>query len=156
MFGMIEVLTPAIKLTALPGIYVDDSVDSVKYFHLLFDHHQMIFAENAPTESLFIGPEALESLGTAVRREIFGIFPELADLNHIADPARLIPRGRLQAQLVTRHLKKNNPCCRRLRQAAKRNSISVQRFRRTRLDPLRDSHYTHPTSFRARLRVAPL
>ncbi len=109
MFGTTEVLIPAIKLTALPGIYIDDAVDSVEYFHLLFDRHQVIFAEGAPTESLFTGPEALKTLSCAARQEIFGIFPELADLNHVADPARLIPQGKLQTRLVTRHLKNRKP-----------------------------------------------
>ncbi|EEE37061.1 hemolysin-type calcium-binding region [Rhodobacteraceae bacterium KLH11] len=115
MFGATEVLIPAIKLTAMPGIHVDDSVASVEYFHLLFDCHQVIFAENAPTESLYTGPEALKSLSAASRREIFGIFPELADLDYRADPARLIPRGRLQSQLITRHLKNNKPLLQRPR-----------------------------------------
>ncbi len=109
MFGATEVLIPAIKLTALPGIYVDETVERVEYFHLLFDCHQVIFAEDAPTESLYTGPQALKSLSPAARREIFEIFPELADVNHVTDPARPIPRGRLQAQLVTRHLKNNKP-----------------------------------------------
>ncbi len=109
MFGETEVLIPAIKLTTLPGIYVDDSVDSVEYFHLLFDRHQVIFAEDAPTESLYTGPEALKSLSPASRHEIFGIFPELAEMNYVTDPARLIPRGRLQAKLIARHLRNNKP-----------------------------------------------
>lgn len=109
MFGAAEVLIPTIKLTALPGIYVDDTVDSVEYFHLLFDRHQVIFAEDAPTESLFTGPEALKSLSPAARQEIFAIFPELMDMDHCTDPARPIPRGRLQAQLISRHLKNNKP-----------------------------------------------
>ncbi|MEX0307927.1 MAG: Hint domain-containing protein [Ruegeria sp.] len=112
MFGTTEVLIPAIKLVALPGIYVDEGVESVEYFHLLFDRHQVIFAENAPTESLYTGPEALKALSTESRREIFEIFPELADLDYRADPARMIPRGRLQAQLITRHLKNNKPLLR--------------------------------------------
>ncbi|KIC43530.1 hypothetical protein RA27_08780 [Ruegeria sp. ANG-R] len=112
MFGATEVLIPAIKLTAMPGIYVDESVDRVEYFHLLFDRHQVIYAENAPTESLYTGPEALKALSAESRREIFEIFPELADLDYRADPARPIPRGRLQAQLITRHLKNNKPLLR--------------------------------------------
>ncbi len=112
MFGTTEVLIPAIKLTALPGIYVDQGVERIEYFHLLFDQHQVIFAENAPTESLYTGPEALKALSAEARREIFEIFPELADLDHRADPARLIPRGRMQAQLITRHLKNNKPLLR--------------------------------------------
>ncbi|WP_299659043.1 Hint domain-containing protein [uncultured Ruegeria sp.] len=113
MFGANEVLIPAIKLTALPGIYVDEGVGSVEYFHLLFDSHQVIFAENAPTESLYTGPEALKALSVAARREIVEIFPELAELNYRADPARFIPRGRLQAQLISRHLKNNKPLLQR-------------------------------------------
>ena len=109
MFGTSEVLVPAIKLTALPGIFVDEDTESVEYFHLLFDKHQVIFAENAPTESLYTGPEALKSLSSESRQEIFTIFPELAELDYVANPARPIPRGRLQAQLIARHLKNNKP-----------------------------------------------
>ena len=112
MFGTTEVLIPAIKLTAMPDIYVDESVESVEYYHLLFDRHQVIFAEDAPTESLYTGPEALKMLSAASRREIFEIFPELTDLDYRADPARMIPGGRLQAQLITRHLKNNKPLLR--------------------------------------------
>ncbi|UWR02112.1 Hint domain-containing protein [Ruegeria conchae] len=113
MFGTNEVLIPAIKLTAMPDIHVDQGVESVEYFHLLFDRHQVIFAENTPTESLYTGREALKSLSVAARREIFEIFPELAELDYRIDPARLIPRGRLQTQLISRHLKNNKPLLQR-------------------------------------------
>ncbi|WP_120633385.1 Hint domain-containing protein [Ruegeria sp. EL01] len=109
MFGAAEVLVPAIKLTSLPGIFVDETVQSVEYFHLLFDQHQVIWAENAPTESLFTGPEALKSLSDAARQEIFCIFPELSGMAHSVDPARMIPCGKQQKQLVARHLKNNKP-----------------------------------------------
>jgi hypothetical protein len=109
MFGTSEVLVPAIKLTALPGIFVDETVAGVEYFHLLFDRHQVIFAENAPTESLFTGAEAMKSLGAEARREIFEIFPELIEKRLTLTPARLIPRGRQQVRLVERHRKNNKP-----------------------------------------------
>ncbi len=109
MFGAPEVLIPAIKLTQLPGIHVDDTLAEVEYFHLLFDRHEIIFAEDAPTESLFTGPEALKTLSDAAREEIFAIFPELADVTHETDPARFIPRGPQQARLVARHLRNNKP-----------------------------------------------
>ena len=112
MFNSPEVLIPAIKLTALPGIFVDETIEEVEYFHLLFDRHEVIFAEGAPTESLFTGPEALKSLSAAARREIFDIFPELENTTHSPDPARLIPQGRQQAQLVARHLKNDKPLLR--------------------------------------------
>ncbi len=109
MFGETEVLIPAIKLTALPGIFVDDTVPCVDYFHLLFDSHQVIFAENAPTESLYTGEEAIKSLSVEARNEIFEIFPELAEPGLSGSPARFIPYGRQQKQLVQRHLKNNKP-----------------------------------------------
>ena len=112
MFGTPEVLIPAIKLIVLPGIFVDDSMHEVTYFHLLFDCHQVIFAEDAPTESLFTGAEALKSLGREAQREIFEIFPELINMRLTPRPARYIPRGRQQAHLLERHRKNNKPLLR--------------------------------------------
>ncbi|MCA0927685.1 Hint domain-containing protein [Ruegeria profundi] len=109
MFGTTEVLIPAIKLTALPGIFIDDSVQSVEYFHLLFDCHQVIFAEDAPTESLFLGEEALKTLGSDAIQEIFEIFPELRDKRLILKPARLIPRAQQQKRLLQRHRRNKKP-----------------------------------------------
>lgn len=109
MFGVDEVLVPAIKLTGLPGIYIDASVERVEYFHLLFDRHEIIYAEGAPTESLLTGPEALKTRTPQMREEIIAIFPEVADLDHEPEPARVIPPGYLQAQLVARHRKNGKP-----------------------------------------------
>jgi hypothetical protein len=109
MLGEAEVLVPAIKLTELPGIFVDEAVEEVEYFHLLFDQHEVIYAEGAPTESLFTGPEALKAISPEAREEILTIFPEVADLNYVPEPARFIPSGKLQKKLVERHLKNERP-----------------------------------------------
>ncbi len=52
MFGTREVLVAAIRLTELPGIYVGESVRSIECFHLLFERHQIFFAESASTKKL--------------------------------------------------------------------------------------------------------
>lgn len=109
MFGCKEVLIPAIKLTELPGIFVDDAVKEVEYFHLLFDQHEVVYAEGAPTESLYTGPEALKAVSPEARQEILNIFPEVTDLNYVPEPARFIPSKRLQKKLVERHLKNGKP-----------------------------------------------
>ena len=109
MFGVSEVLVPAIKLTELPGIFVDETVESVEYFHLLFDKHEVIYAEGAPTESLFTGPEALQAISPEAREEILTLFPEVADLDYEPEPARFIPHGKQQKQLVARHVKNSQP-----------------------------------------------
>ncbi|AML52579.1 Hint domain-containing protein [Falsihalocynthiibacter arcticus] len=109
MFGTTDVLVSAIKLTELPGIYVDESVREAEYFHLVFDQHEVIFAEGAPTESLYTGPEALRSISQEAREEIFAIFPELTNLGYTPDPARALPSGKLQKQLVARHMRNKRP-----------------------------------------------
>jgi len=112
MFGVTDVLIPAIKLVALPGIFVDDRCDSVDYFHLLFDQHEIIFAEGAPTESLYTGPEAMKAISPAARQEILHLFPELGDLDYELKPARMIPSKRRQRQLILRHQKHDRPLLR--------------------------------------------
>ena len=104
MFGQQSVLVAAIKLTELPGIAVDEDVNEVEYFHLLFDKHEVIFAEGAPTESLFTGEEALKAVSAEAREEILTLFPELAFKNDADRPvaAQLIPDGKQQRKLVAR------------------------------------------------------
>ncbi|MFP7675162.1 Hint domain-containing protein [Marivita sp. S0852] len=109
MFGHRDVLVPAIKLTALPGIFEDVPVRAVDYYHLLFDAHEVILAEGAPTESLFTGPEALKAVSAEARREILSLFPGLRDTDTGPEPARYIPPGRLQKQLIHRHAKNHKP-----------------------------------------------
>lgn len=105
MFGQQEVLVAANKLCVLPGIYVDEDVPDVEYFHILFDKHEIIYAEGSATESLYPGPQALKSLTEAARAEVFMLFPELADKDYTAEPAKFIPMRKQQMQLLSRHLK---------------------------------------------------
>ena len=104
-----EVFISAIKLTGLPGIFVDNEIFETEYFHLLFDQHQIIYAEDAATESLLTGAEALKSLTPAHREEIATIFPDIAEFNFHPKPARYIPDGKLQKKLIFRHHKNNKP-----------------------------------------------
>lgn len=103
MFGAENVLVSAIQLTALPGIHIDESVTDVTYFHLLFDAHQIVFANDAPSESLMTGPEALRALSDDARAEIAALFPQQDQ----APAALQIPDGKRQQRLVDR-LRKNS------------------------------------------------
>ncbi len=113
MFGDAEVLVAAHKLTPLPGIYVDQTLAKVEYVHLLFDKHQVIYAEGAPTESLYPGAEAHRALPVAARHELEILFPELVDPEGVPRSARWIPPGARQRQLVARHLKNSKPLLQR-------------------------------------------
>ncbi|MCZ4352507.1 Hint domain-containing protein [Roseovarius aestuarii] len=109
MFGTREVLIPAIKLVGLPGVFVDASIDEVEYFHILFDQHEVVFAEAAPSESLFAGEEALKTMSSEARQEIIEIFPELACGTRISKAACLIPPNVMQKKLVQRHARNRKP-----------------------------------------------
>jgi hypothetical protein len=105
MFGTSEALIAAIKLTALPGIYVDEEASEVEYFHILFDSHEVIWAEGTPSESLFTGPQALKSVPREARAKLEMLFPEMAMLSYEAISVAFIPSGKLQKELIARHLK---------------------------------------------------
>jgi len=105
MFDTDEVLVSAKSLLLMEGIEVAKSNNSVCYFHLLFDSHQVIYSNGAPTESLYAGPEALKSIPDQARRELFSLFPEFASPAFVDQPAVLIPSGQRQRGLIARHAK---------------------------------------------------
>ncbi|TRD15522.1 Hint domain-containing protein [Palleronia caenipelagi] len=106
MFGTAEVLIPANKLLVLPGIDIAEDASGVEYIHMLFDRHQVVFSNGAPSESLFTGPQALKAVSPEARAEIQAIFPEICDPDFHPVPARLIPeKGKLMKQLAQRHAK---------------------------------------------------
>ena len=109
MFDRSEVLVAAVKLTSLPGIFVDTSVTDVTYFHLLFDCHEVIFADGAPTESLLMGVEAMSSLSIECIEELRAIFPTLLTQAEGHFSKYCIPSIKRQNQLVSRH-QRNQRC----------------------------------------------
>ncbi len=110
MFSSEEVLVPANKLVGIPGITVEENVHSVTYFHLLFDQHEVVFAEGAPSESLFTGPGALAGVGAEARAEIAALFPEIQAQSYAPPLARATPpTGKQMRALVARHVKNRKP-----------------------------------------------
>lgn len=109
MTGQRETLVSANKLTELPGVFVDDDVCEVEYIHILFDQHEVIYAEGAPLESLYCGPEALKAVSPSARAEILTLFPELNVRGFLPTPVRSILTGRQQKRLIARHCKNNKP-----------------------------------------------
>ncbi len=103
MFGDAEALVAAVKLTAFPGIFEEIPTESLTYYHLLFDDHEVVFAEGAPSESLFAGDEALRTLAPEALEELQLLFPGIATLQAKAKPARFIPSPKGQKRLIERH-----------------------------------------------------
>lgn len=105
MFGVKEVLVAAIKLLSLPGIEVANDVETVKYFHILFDRHEIIFSNGAATESLFTGPEALKSVSEDARAELHELFPNLVSMTGSVSARHILSKGRSVQRLLARHTK---------------------------------------------------
>lgn len=103
MFGTAEVLVAAKQLSGLDGIGIDADLPSVDYYHILLDHHEIVFANGAEAETLLTGPEALKTLSPASRAEIEMLFPELAAPDYAARPAYPLARGREARKLAERH-----------------------------------------------------
>ncbi|WP_045393109.1 Hint domain-containing protein [Falsirhodobacter sp. alg1] len=103
MFSINEVLVAAKQLCSTDGIDIAPDVQSVEYFHMLFENHEVIFANGAETESLFTGPEALKGIGNAALEEILLLFPELRDAAYEPSPARHLVGGRQGRKLAMRH-----------------------------------------------------
>jgi len=98
--GHSAALVAACKLVGLPGIVLDDSVAEVTYIHLLFDRHQVIWAEGAPSESLLLGPEADKML---TRAQVDDIALRLPSLAEASTPALPVLTGRIRKSLIQRH-----------------------------------------------------
>ena len=73
--------------------------DTVEYWHLLFDGHQIIFAEASPVESLLPGRQSLDAVTPIERDEIVALFPELERNDHDHHLSRYTLR-RFEAQAL--------------------------------------------------------
>lgn len=103
MFGTDEVLVAAKQLLSLEGVNEISDAAEVEYFHVLFDNHEIIISNGAETESLFIGPQALASLGKKAIEEICAIFPEALGEGYAPVAARLFPKGQQGRKMAERH-----------------------------------------------------
>lgn len=59
------------------GIRIAYGKQQVTYVHLMFDKHEVIFAENAPSESFYPGPMAIKALDTDAQNEMFALFADI-------------------------------------------------------------------------------
>ncbi len=75
LFGEAEVLIPARDLVNDCSV-VSQPGGWVEYFHILFDHHQIIFSANLATEIYLPGPQTAESFEPGIAEEIYSLFPE--------------------------------------------------------------------------------
>ena len=100
--GEREVLLRAKRLLALPGVERVFPEDGIDYVHFLFDRHEIVFAEGAQAESLFLGNRTLETFDPASEAELMALFGTLDLARQHRAAARLIPDGRTQTAIAAR------------------------------------------------------
>lgn len=106
MFGADEIFVPAKKLAGWQGIAPAPQMQRMIYHHLLFDCHEVIFANGLRCESLLLGPQAVDALGRGAMGEIEAVKAHLGRETMADTLARPCPaRGPRLRQLLERHLK---------------------------------------------------
>ena len=76
LFGESEVLVSAKHL--LDGnLVTQETGGNVTYIHMMFDEHEVVYAEGAATESFHPGDVGLTAISDPARDELFALFPEL-------------------------------------------------------------------------------
>ena len=78
LFGEPEVLVPAKSLIDGWNV-IKRPPGNVVYVHVMFDRHEIIFAEGAATESFYPGPQSIKALNKDARQDLLARFPELED-----------------------------------------------------------------------------
>jgi hypothetical protein len=76
MFGEAAVLIPAVHFVDGRDVVIEKG-GWVTYVHLLFDAHQIVFAEGVEAESFHPAQGNLDRLSAASRAELLALFPEL-------------------------------------------------------------------------------
>lgn len=94
LFGEEEVLVAAQHLVDGEGV-TREPMPQAEYFHILLDRHEILSAEGAPAESLYLGTEALRGLSPEARAEIATVFPTAPWRRALSRPALTGREGRL-------------------------------------------------------------
>lgn len=104
MFGEEEVLVPAHFFVGLPGVTRVRGIRPTQYLHLLVEGHQVLLANGAPAESLYVGKEARSMLGKTNWRDMKSKLRTAPFHNGkpTMEPARLMVSGQKARRLVAR------------------------------------------------------
>ena len=85
LFGEKELLVTA-KALVNDYTIVRSPVETVHYYHMLFDKHEVIYAEDCPSESFYLSDLSLSSQDREQRDELMSLFPELCEFDNSSLP----------------------------------------------------------------------
>ncbi|MDO6591308.1 hypothetical protein DS901_00665 [Loktanella sp. D2R18] len=76
LFGEAEILVPAAKLANDHSVIADEMSGDIEYFHIMFDHHEIVCSDGLWSESYL--PGVAETGAIETERELEALFPELS------------------------------------------------------------------------------
>ncbi len=95
-FGASELLVPAKAGVNGVSVVMDAREEPVEYIHLLFDQHEIIWANGLPTESFYPADLSLKGVDAAAGAEIMKLFPDiLAQPSTAARPMLTVAEARV-------------------------------------------------------------
>ncbi len=107
MFDAEAVFVPARHLLELDGVDIVADADTVSYFHLMCDDHEIVEADGAYAETLYTGTETMRALSPAATTEIMSVFGNAPFVNR---PLALQePKGHQARKLIARHIQNDHP-----------------------------------------------
>ena len=77
LFGEREYLVPAKTMVNDDTITVAHDLDEVDYYHVMFDKHEIVMSNGAPSESFHPNQAAIGTLDQVAREELLKLFPQL-------------------------------------------------------------------------------
>jgi hypothetical protein len=101
LFSAREVLVSAQDMVNGDTI-VEERLSDLCFVHLLFDQHELIYAEGLKTESVYPGRDGHGALSEAGRAELTLLFPDLARLldKHTYGPAARLVLRKFEADVL--------------------------------------------------------
>ncbi|MEM9784995.1 MAG: Hint domain-containing protein [Pseudomonadota bacterium] len=103
LFGAAEVLVAAKHLCGLPGIAQHEG-GTVHYVHMMFDDHQIVYANGVACESFYLSGNSVSGVDAAQRRELLALFPSLAEGIAAFGGAVAPPLRQFEALLLRNHM----------------------------------------------------
>lgn len=101
LFGESEVLAAAKSLINDHTIQRQEGGE-VEYFHILFDAHEIVWANGAPSESFHPGAQGMDAFEAPLRAEIYQLFPELESNVDAYGPSARISLKQAEVSMLQR------------------------------------------------------
>lgn len=111
MFETDEILVPAKDLLGIEGVELLPANGSIVYYHILMENHEILYANGAAAESLYLGEEAVTAMQPEARAELQLIFGNGWETftSSPPQPARKFAKGRKVLHLALRHRQNRKP-----------------------------------------------